>query len=54
MRGFSGLPACGFREPMNFLKPMADAIAAYVRTLKSGPVADVGHSMGGIVSLNLA
>mgnify|MGYP000846841770 FL=1 len=54
MRGFSGLPACGFREPMNFLKPMADAIAAYVRTLKSGPVAVVGHSMGGIVSLILA
>lgn len=54
MRGFSGLAASGFREPMNFLKPMADAIAGYIRTLKAGPVAVVGHSMGGIVSLILA
>jgi pimeloyl-ACP methyl ester carboxylesterase len=54
MRGFSGLAASGFREPMNFLKPMADAIAAYIRTLRAGPVAVVGHSMGGIVSLILA
>ncbi len=54
MRGFSGLASSGFREPMNFLKPMADAIAAYIRTLKAGPVAVVGHSMGGIVSLILA
>ena len=54
MRGFSGLAASGFSEPMNFLKPMADAVAAYIRTLKAGPVAVVGHSMGGIVSLILA
>jgi pimeloyl-ACP methyl ester carboxylesterase len=54
MRGFAGLPASGFREPMNFLKPMADAIAGYIRSLKAGPVAVVGHSMGGIVSLILA
>jgi pimeloyl-ACP methyl ester carboxylesterase len=54
MRGFAGLADSGFREPMNFLKPMADAIAAYIRTLKAGPVAVVGHSMGGIVSLILA
>ncbi len=54
MRGFAGLPASGFREPMNFLKPMADAVAGYIRTLKAGPVAVVGHSMGGIVCLILA
>jgi pimeloyl-ACP methyl ester carboxylesterase len=54
MRGFAGLPASGFREPGNFLKPMADALAGYIRTLKAGPVAVVGHSMGGIVSLILA
>jgi len=54
MRGFSGLAPSGFREPMNFLKPMADAIAGYIRTLRGGPVAVVGHSMGGIVSLILA
>ena len=54
MRGFSGLAPSGFREPMNFLKPMADAIAGYIRTLRTGPVAVVGHSMGGIVSLILA
>jgi pimeloyl-ACP methyl ester carboxylesterase len=54
MRGFAGLPASGFREPGNFLKPMADALAGYIRTLRAGPVAVVGHSMGGIVSLILA
>jgi pimeloyl-ACP methyl ester carboxylesterase len=54
MRGFAGLPPSGFREPMNFLKPMADALAGYIRTLKVGPVAVVGHSMGGIVTLILA
>ncbi len=54
MRGFAGLPASAFREPMNFLKPMADAVAGYIRTLKAGPVAVAGHSMGGIVSLILA
>lgn len=54
MRGFAGLAASGFREPMNFLKPMADALAGYIRTLREGPVAVVGHSMGGIVSLILA
>lgn len=54
MRGFSGLSPSGFREPMNFLKPMADAIAAYIRKLKTGPVAVIGHSMGGLVSLILA
>ncbi len=54
MRGFAGLPASGFRTPMNFLKPTADALAGYIRTLKTGPVAVVGHSMGGLVSLILA
>lgn len=54
MRGFSGLAPSAFREPMNFLKPMADAVASYIRTLREGPVAVVGHSMGGIVALILA
>jgi pimeloyl-ACP methyl ester carboxylesterase len=54
MRGFAGLPASGFRDPMNFLKPMADALAGYIRTQLPGPVPVVGHSMGGIVSLILA
>jgi pimeloyl-ACP methyl ester carboxylesterase len=54
MRGFAGLAPSGFREPMNFLKPTADALAGYIRTLKAGPVAVVGHSMGGLVSLILA
>jgi pimeloyl-ACP methyl ester carboxylesterase len=54
MRGFAGLGPSGFREPGNFLKPMADALAGYIRTLRAGPVAVVGHSMGGIVSLILA
>jgi pimeloyl-ACP methyl ester carboxylesterase len=54
MRGFAGLAPSALREPMNFLKPMADALAAYIRTLKAGPVAVAGHSMGGLVSLILA
>lgn len=54
MRGFAGLSASGFRDPMNFLKPMADALAGYIRTLRAGPVAVVGHSMGGLVGLILA
>jgi pimeloyl-ACP methyl ester carboxylesterase len=54
MRGFAGLGPSGFRQPMNFLKPVADALAGYIRTLRAGPVAVVGHSMGGIVTLILA
>jgi pimeloyl-ACP methyl ester carboxylesterase len=54
MRGFAGLAPSAFRSPMNFLSPMADAVAGYIRTLKAGPVPVVGHSMGGLVSLMLA
>ena len=54
MRGFAGLPPSGFRSPGNFLKPMADALAGYVRLQRMGPVPVVGHSMGGIVGLILA
>jgi pimeloyl-ACP methyl ester carboxylesterase len=54
MRGFAGLPPSAFREPKNFLKPMADAVASYIRTLKVGPVPIVGHSMGGLVALIIA
>ena len=34
-------------------KPMADAVAGYIRTLRNGAVPVVGHSMGGLVSLML-
>lgn len=54
MRGFAGLAPSGLRDPMNFMKPMADALAAYIRTLRAGPVPVVGHSMGGLVGLILA
>ncbi len=54
MRGFAGLAPTAFRDPMNFLKPMADALAGYIRSQGLGPVAVAGHSMGGIVSLILA
>jgi pimeloyl-ACP methyl ester carboxylesterase len=54
MRGFAGLAPSGFRRPMDFLKPVADALAGYIRTLRVGPVPVVGHSMGGIVCLILA
>lgn len=54
MRGFAGLAPSAFRSPMNFLKPMADAVAGYIRTLRGGPVPVVGHSMGGLVALMVA
>jgi pimeloyl-ACP methyl ester carboxylesterase len=54
MRGFAGLAPSGFRSPGDFLKPMADALAGYIRLQRAGPVAVVGHSMGGTVSLILA
>lgn len=54
MRGFAGLGPSAFRDPMNFLKPMADALAAYIRLNVGKPVPVVAHSMGGIVGLILA
>ncbi len=54
LRGFAGLAPSAFRDPMNFLKPAADALAAYIRTQGLGPAAVAGHSMGGIVALILA
>jgi pimeloyl-ACP methyl ester carboxylesterase len=54
MRGFAGLAPSAFRSPMDFLKPMADALAGYIRMQGLGPVPVVGHSMGGLVSLILA
>jgi pimeloyl-ACP methyl ester carboxylesterase len=54
MRGFSGLAPTGFRESGNFLKPTADALAAYIRANCRGPAAVVGHSMGGLLTLMLA
>lgn len=54
MRGFGGLGPSAFRDPMNFLKPMADALAAYIRLNIGKPVPVVAHSMGGIVGLILA
>lgn len=54
MRGFAGLAPSALRQPGNFMKPLADALADYIRTLRTGPVAVVGHSMGGLVALVLA
>lgn len=54
MRGFDGVPASPDRIPGDFLKPMADELAVYLRLHTRGNVAVVGHSMGGIVSLILA
>lgn len=54
MRGFSGLAPSITRQPGNFLKPMAGSIAGYIRNQAQGPVAIVGHSMGGVVASILA
>jgi pimeloyl-ACP methyl ester carboxylesterase len=53
MKGFAGLAPSDAREPGNFLKPMADDLADYIRSLGRGPVPVVGHSMGGLVTLIL-
>lgn len=54
MRGFAGVGPSAFRDPMNFLKPMADALSGYIRMQVGRPVPVVGHSMGGVVALILA
>jgi pimeloyl-ACP methyl ester carboxylesterase len=54
MRGFAGAPPAPGRRTGQFLKPMADELAAYLRANARGPVAVVGHSMGGLVTLVLA
>jgi pimeloyl-ACP methyl ester carboxylesterase len=54
IRGFAGVAPSPRRETGRFLKPMADELAAYLRTRANGPVAIVGHSMGGLVALMLA
>ncbi|MEZ5939084.1 MAG: alpha/beta hydrolase [Hyphomonadaceae bacterium] len=54
MRGFAGSEPSPERARGNFLKPMADELADYVRAEAQGPVSLVGHSMGGLVSLILA
>lgn len=54
IRGFSGSAPSAFRDPMNFLKPMADALAGYIRLQIGQPVPIVAHSMGGLVGLILA
>jgi pimeloyl-ACP methyl ester carboxylesterase len=53
MKGFAGAAPSSAREPGNFLKPMADDLADYIRSLGKGPVPVVGHSMGGLASLIL-
>lgn len=54
MRGFAGASPSAARTPGDFLKPMADELAAYLREQARGPAAIVGHSMGGLVALLLA
>jgi pimeloyl-ACP methyl ester carboxylesterase len=54
MRGFAGFAPSSQRRPGEFLKPMADELARYLRHRGEGPVSVVGHSMGGIVALILA
>lgn len=53
MRGFAGSSPALVRTPGDFLKPMADELADYIRGQGKGPMAVIGHSMGGLVSLIL-
>ena len=54
IRGFAGEAPSPDRKQGDFLKPLADELAAYLRAHTKGQAAIVGHSMGGIVSLILA
>lgn len=54
IRGFAGLAPPTGRPHGRFLSAMADELAEHIRKTGRGPVAVVGHSMGGIVSLILA
>ena len=54
IRGFAGEAPSSNRKPGDFLKPLADELAIYLRLHTRGNAAVVGHSMGGIVSLILA
>ncbi|MDZ4762703.1 MAG: alpha/beta hydrolase [Alphaproteobacteria bacterium] len=53
IRGFAGLAPSPSRRPADFLKPLADELATYIRTHIKGPAAVAGHSMGGLVALIL-
>ena len=54
IRGFAGEAPSPNRKSGDFLKPLADELAVYLKLHTKGDVAIVGHSMGGIVSLILA
>lgn len=54
LRGFAGEMASPNRRPGDYLQPLAEELAAYLRIHAGGPAAVCGHSMGGIVSLILA
>lgn len=54
MRGFAGEVASANRRPQDYLHPLAEELAAYLRIHARGPAAVAGHSMGGIASLILA
>ncbi|MBI1339986.1 alpha/beta fold hydrolase [bacterium] len=54
IRGFAGEKPFPKRMPGNFLKPLADEVAAYVRSHTRGRAALCGHSMGGLVALIVA
>jgi len=53
MRGFAGEIPSSNRQPADFLHPLAEELAGYLRQHARGPAAVVGHSMGGIASLIL-
>lgn len=54
IRGFAGEAPSPDRQPGDFLKPLADELAVYLRLHTRGNAAVVGHSMGGLVTLILA
>jgi pimeloyl-ACP methyl ester carboxylesterase len=54
IRGFAGEAPSPDRKQGDFLKPLADELAVYLRLHTRGDAAIVGHSMGGLVTLILA
>ncbi len=52
--GFAGAPAAGNAGEGPVAAPVAEAIAVYLDKNKLGPVAVIGHSMGGTIGMMVA
>jgi pimeloyl-ACP methyl ester carboxylesterase len=52
--GFAGAPASAEAREARFLETMRDRLLAYVAEKKLGPVVAMGHSLGGVLAMQMA